>query len=168
MFTAVRAPAIVLALMMTGADPSASAVLRNAEGRDVGKLQVSQRSGAVRIRVQVRGVPPGAHGLHVHQAPTCGPAPFDSAGPHFDPTHRQQHGGPLGNGHAGDLGNVVVGSNGKGTVDFVTRRLSLGSDSLSLRGRTLVLHAELDNLTDIPPNGGSGARIACGEIIVRD
>jgi Cu-Zn family superoxide dismutase len=120
------------------------------------------------VRVQVQGVPPGPHGLHIHAAPTCGTAPFDSAGPHYDPTHRDQHGGPLGNGHAGDLGNVVVGSNGKGKIDFVTRRLSLGNDSLTIRGRTLILHADLDNLTDIPPNGGSGARIACGEVVFKE
>lgn len=160
--------AALLSAGLVATSPSASTTLRNADGRDVGRLRVTEGPGAIRIRVQVHGVPPGVHGLHVHAGAACGPAPFEDAGPHFDPTHAEQHGGPLGNGHAGDLGNVEVGSNGKGKVDFVTRRLSLGSDSLALRGRTLVLHADLDNLSDTPPNGGSGARIACGEISVKD
>lgn len=148
--------------------PSAAATLRNAEGREVGSLRINEGPGSVRIRVQVQGLAPGAYGIHVHSGPTCGPAPFDSAGPHFDPTRAGKHGGRLGNGHAGDLGNIEVKANGKGKLDFMTRRLSLGTDTLSVRGRTLVLHAHLDNLSDIPPNGGSGARLACGAITVRD
>jgi Cu-Zn family superoxide dismutase len=166
--SAIRYSATILTLALAGGDPSAKAVLRDVEGREVGKFEASQGPGAIRIRVSMDNLPPGAHGLHVHAGASCGVPPFDSAGPHFDPTHADQHGGPLGNGHAGDLGNIVIGENGKGKIDFVTRRLSLGSDSLSLRGRTVVLHAELDNLTDIPPNGGSGARIACGAIIFKN
>lgn len=156
----------VLLLAAAATDTRARAVLRDAEGRTVGTLEATEGPGSIRIRVNLHGVPSGAHGLHVHAGSSCGPAPFDSAGPHFDPTHAGQHGGPLGNGHAGDLGNVIINANGKGKLDLVTRRLSLGADSVALRGRTLVLHADRDNLTDTPPNGGSGARLACGPITV--
>lgn len=160
--------AALLSAGLYASGPSATATLRNAEGKEVGALRITEGPGSVRVRVQVHDLPPGAYGLHVHSGSTCGPAPFDSAGPHFDPTHAGKHGGRLGNGHAGDLGNIEVTSNGKGKLDFMTRRLSLGTDTLSVRGRSLVLHAQLDNLSDIPPNGGSGARMACGAISVRD
>ena len=52
---------------------------------------------------------------------------------------------------------------------LVTKQLlGLGDVGPGLRhvtglvGKPLVIHANRDNLTDTPPNGGSGRRIACG------
>ena len=138
------------------------AVLRDVDGREVGTIEVEEAPGAIRILARLHHVPPGSHGLHVHAGTSCGAAPFDEAGPHFDPEKNQRHSGPLGSGHAGDLGNIVIDAKGNGKLELYTRRLALGSDSTGVAGHAIVLHANNDNLTDHPENGGSGARIACG------
>lgn len=145
--------------------PGLRAVLRDADGREVGTVEVEEAPGAIRIVARVHDVSPGNHGIHVHAGSACGSAPFSEAGPHFDPEKHERHSGPLGSGHAGDLGNIVVNEKGEGKLELYTRRLALGSDSTGITGRAIILHANPDNLTDHPENGGSGARIACGVFV---
>src|SRR5687767_5007011 len=74
----------------------------------------------VEITVSVSGLKPGLHGVHLHAVGKC-EAPFTSAGGHFDP-------GPASNTdpdanhpfHMGDVPNVQVGADGKGTLKAVT------------------------------------------------
>ena len=86
--------------------------------------------------------------------------PAGGAGPHFDPAATNSHKGPQGAGHAGDLPNLRVLNDESGLLETSTTRFSLGD----LVGRTVVLHANTDNYTDTPANGGSGPRVACGVI----
>ena len=157
-----RATIVVLALFAL----SARGVLRNASGADVGKIEVKQEAKGVRIKVTVHGLPPGRHGLHVHANTTCGTptdsaGPFAGAGPHFDPMQKNFHAGPNGIGHAGDLGNITVGPDGTGKVELTESRVNLFSDSTSIMGHAVILHANPDNMGNSPANGGSGARLAC-------
>jgi Cu-Zn family superoxide dismutase len=76
--------------------------------------------------------------------------------------HTNYHAGPNGVGHAGDLGNVTVGPDGRGKLELTDHRITLGSDSTGIIGKAVVLHANADNLGNSPANGGSGARLACG------
>ena len=151
----------------SGSKPEVRAVLRNASGAEVGKIEVKQETYRVRIKVSVHSLPQGKHGLHIHANGTCGTptdsaGPFAGAGPHFDPLRTNFHAGPNGIGHAGDLGNVTVGPDGTGKLELTDRRIDLGSDSTSVIGKAVVLHANPDNLGNSPANGGSGARLACG------
>ncbi len=120
----------------------------------------------MRVVAQVRNLPPGTHGIHVHEAGRCDPPDFMSAGGHFNPTSRQ-HGLRNPNGpHAGDLPNLEVGADGTGRLDALARDLSLSSGTgnlLDTDGSALVVHAAADDeMTD--PTGNSGGRIACGVI----
>jgi len=151
----------------SGSKPQAEAILRNASGAEVGEIEVKQVANGVRIKVSVQDLPQGKHGLHVHANSTCGTptdsaGPFAGAGPHFDPMHTNYHAGPNGVGHAGDLGNVTVGPDGRGKLELTDHRITLGSDSTGIIGKAVVLHANADNLGNSPANGGSGARLACG------
>jgi Cu-Zn family superoxide dismutase len=151
-----------------GADaaPKAKGVLRDSVGTEVGTMEAEMVGGGLRIIVKVHDVPPGEHGIHVHTGSSCGPgtgdAAFEEAGPHFDPAAANTHAGLNGDGHGGDLGNIAVGGDRTGKIDVVAADLSLDPGKSSVAGRTIILHAKRDNLTNTPKNGGSGGRLACG------
>jgi Cu-Zn family superoxide dismutase len=151
----------------------ATASLVDTQGRAVGTAHFTEASGAngvVNIQVRVNGLPAGAHGIHVHAVgianPSDSPA-FASAGGHFNPENRQ-HGlnNPEG-AHAGDLPNLVVNANGRGTLNATTDRLTLSAGPRSVfdaDGSALIIHANADDQTT-NPTGNSGGRIAGGVIV---
>lgn len=148
--------------------PSAGAVaraeLRDASGRAVGSATATQSDGGIRIRVEGTSLSSGAHGAHVHTVGQCTPPDFASAGAHWNPSGAQ-HGkdNPAGM-HAGDLPNILIGTDGAGTLEYVipNGRMTGGSGAmLDADGAALVIHAGPDDYrTD--PSGNSGGRIACG------
>jgi superoxide dismutase, Cu-Zn family len=147
-----------------------SVPLHDTTGTEIGVAQVSESSDLeVMISVTVAGMPPGEHGIHIHEAGICnssGEAAFASAGTHYDPTDGA-HGGPDDfESHAGDLGNIVIDAEGEGQLDLTSTKFSLSEGPVSLAdadGSALVIHADADDMqTD--PDGNSGDRIACGVI----
>jgi Cu-Zn family superoxide dismutase len=145
---------------------SAEAVLKDKDGKDVGRATLIESGDGVRIALTGYRLPPGTHGVHIHAVGDCQPPDFTSAGAHFNPAAKK-HGtmnpeGP----HAGDLPNLVVAASGEGGLDVTTKAVTLGPGPNSLvgpGGTALVVHAAADDLkTD--PTGNSGARIACGVI----
>jgi Cu-Zn family superoxide dismutase len=145
---------------------TAVAEIRNAAGQPLGTATLSQVTGGVRVVMEVRGLPPGPKGVHLHEAAKCDPPEFTSAGGHFNP-EQKQHGllnaaGP----HAGDLPNVTITADGAGRLESFSDRVTLEAGPKSLlggAGTALVIHAAPDDFrTD--PTGNSGARLACGVI----
>jgi Cu-Zn family superoxide dismutase len=144
---------------------SAHADIVNAQGQKVGSAVIRQSGSGVLVDVNVSQLPPGTHGIHIHNVGKCeGPA-FTSAGPHFNPASKK-HGkdnpeGP----HAGDLLNLEV-KDGVGKASLADPNATLGDGPNSLfheGGTSLVIHANADDYkTD--PSGNSGSRIACGVI----
>jgi superoxide dismutase, Cu-Zn family len=121
----------------------------------------------VAITVTASGLKPGLHGVHLHAVGRC-EAPFTSAGGHFDP-------GPASNTdpdanhpyHMGDVPNLEVGQDGKGTLKAVTTRVTLSPGPLSLfddDGTAIIIHGNPDKMeTGAPKSGVSGGpRVACG------
>lgn len=151
-------------------DESPTAIVANAaftdpSGKVVGLASFRETRLGVRVEIKVTGLPPGKHGTHIHAAGKCDGPDFASAGPHYN-LNGQKHGvaGAV-NAHAGDMPNLVVGPDGKGSLLFYSPHLSLNKaapNGLTFgAGTAVVIHAsEDDERTD--PSGNSGARIACG------
>ncbi len=135
--------------------------LIDATGNRIGKIAFGpDGEGSTVGLVMVEGLTPGEHGIHLHSVGACDPAgekPFDSAGSHFNPG--DMHHGM----HAGDLGNVVVDSDGNAAFLFGSSSWTMDDGLFGLAdmdGTALVIHETVDDLvTD--PSGNSGARIAC-------
>ena len=119
----------------------------------------------VQIHLTVSGLKPGQHGVHLHAVGKC-EAPFESAGPHFNPGNHK-HGILSGEGHAGDMPNLHVPQSGELSVEVVNSAISLErgkpNSVFDNDGSSLVVHAKADDYkTD--PAGNAGDRIACGVI----
>jgi superoxide dismutase, Cu-Zn family len=146
------------------------AIDANGAEQAIGIITVTDGADGLTFTPNLWGLPPGAHGFHVHQNPTCQPAndpaknqmaPAFAAGGHLDPDKTGHHEGPAGHGHLGDLPALQVDASGKATTPVVAPRLKLAD----LTGRSLMIHAGGDNYSDTPEKlGGGGARIACGVI----
>ena len=121
----------------------------------------------VEVTVTASGLKPGLHGVHLHAVGQC-EAPFTSAGGHFDP-------GPASNPdpdvnhpfHMGDIPNLQVGQDGKGTLKAVTTRVTLSPGPLTVfdqDGTAIILHANEDKGIPGEPKSGvsGGPRLACG------
>lgn len=132
----------------------------------VGQITVSESKYGLVFTPALTGLPPGLHGFHVHENPSCAAKEKDGksvpalgAGGHYDPTKSGQHGTPWGDGHLGDLPALYVDADGKASQPVLGPRLKLAD----LAGRSLMVHAGGDNHADHPaPLGGGGGRIVCG------
>jgi len=141
----------------------ATAVLKDANGKEVGKVTLIAVPTGVLLDADLTAVPPGDHAFHIHAIGKCEPPDFKSAGGHFNP-EEDKHGlmneaGP----HAGDLPNIHVPENGKLHIEVLNQRVSLSDGLLDDDGSAIVIHQGPDDYkTD--PAGNAGPRIACGVI----
>ncbi len=145
---------------------TAKADLADAQGKSLGRAELTQTPEGVRIALTVSGLAPAQHAFHVHNVGKCEGPDFKSAGAHFNP-YSKKHGlknpdGP----HAGDMENIDVGPDGTGKAEVVNKQVTLGDGPNSLfhqGGTAIVIHASPDDgVSD--PAGNAGARIACGVI----
>jgi superoxide dismutase, Cu-Zn family len=131
----------------------------------------------VEVLISVRGLTPGQHAVHIHAVGSCTPT-CAAAGSHLDM-------GPFGHNtpvtdnhpyHSGDLVNLNVGANGRGTLLATTTRVALSEDPQRPPGRELsildddgssiIIHALPDLYCPDPTNANcaGGGRVACGVI----
>jgi Cu-Zn family superoxide dismutase len=142
------------------------AVLKSADGKNVGSAELTQLPQGVLIKLSLNGLPAGEHAFHVHGAGKCEP-PFTSAGGHFNPDTKK-HGIMAAEGHhAGDMPNLHIPSDGALSVEVVNASVTLEKGKPNSlygpNGTALIVHAGKDDYkTD--PTGEAGGRIACGVV----
>jgi Cu-Zn family superoxide dismutase len=148
--------------------PKVTAQMRDASGKDLGTLTLSEGNGGITTAGQLTGLPPGEHGIHLHTTGKCDPPKFTSAGDHWNPTKRQ-HGtkNPQGP-HLGDMPNISIGGDSSGSVSATSAggRFRGANPLLDGDGAAVVVHAKPDDYRT-QPSGNSGDRIACGVVMGR-
>jgi len=161
-------------VMSTGAyaastDVEMNLVTSQAVGQSIGEVKITETDKGLEFAPDLKALPPGEHGFHVHANGSCQPAmkegkasAAEAAGGHLDPDHSGKHEGPNGMGHLGDLPVLVVNNDGKATQPVLAPRLKKLDE---IKGKALMIHVGGDNMSDQPkPLGGGGARYACGVI----
>jgi Cu-Zn family superoxide dismutase len=161
---------LVIAASGYAAETNVSMNIAEAKGTGaaVGSVRIVETRYGLVFYPTLTGLPPGVHGFHVHENPSCAPGERDGAsvaalgaGGHLDPQGTKRHGEPWGDGHLGDLPPLYVSADGSANTPVLAPRLKL-ADVLR---RSLMVHAGGDNHSDHPaPLGGGGARVACGVI----
>ena len=129
-----------------------------------GEATFEDTEGGLKITVNIHDAPPGQHGIHIHEKGSC----YDSgqdAGGHFNPDGLP-HGNALKDGvsktHAGDLGNIEIGADGKGKLEVIVPGLKVAGDKFAVVDRAIILHEKEDDFGQ--PTGNAGGRIGCGVI----
>jgi len=137
--------------------------------QEIGSVSVADSKYGLVLTPDLKDLPPGVHGFHIHEKGSCdatqqdGKAvPAGAAGGHYDPDGTKKHSTPWDDGgHRGDLPALYVNADGTATTPVLAPRLKLDE----VQGRALMIHAGGDNHSDHPkPLGGGAGRIACGVI----
>lgn len=145
---------------------SARANIVDARGVGIGAVILTGEGEGVTLRGALISLPPGEHGIHIHQMGSCEPPAFESAGDHLGAGQTAHGFDAPGGPHAGDLRNITVEEDSTATVDQTDDRVTLRGDGVGLLdddGAAIVIHAGPDDYVT-QPSGDSGDRIACGVI----
>jgi len=101
--------------------------------------------------------------VHIHEMGDCGEMGKGAHG-HWNPTNQQHGKWGVGNFHVGDIGNVSLDAEGKGTMNLETDLWTIGGDEkTNVLNRSIIVHNGMDDFTS-QPAGNSGSRIGCGII----
>ena len=160
----------VLAVGLTpcwAAGERAQADLKSADGRDVGMVKMIETTAGVLLRIKLKGMTPGPHGLHIHDTGKC-EGDFASAGPIYNPLGAK-HGylndeGPM----VGDLPNIFVGPAGDVEVELVSPFVTLNREAeqtiFDADGTAVIVFEKADDYLS-ETDGNAGGRVACGTIV---
>ena len=144
-----------------------------------GIIEFIQNKKVVKIIIDIKGLPNGKHGFHIHEAGDLTDS-CKSACNHFNPCNKN-HGGPNDKErHRGDLGNIEPNSKGILKKIIYDDKIKLKGIH-SIIGRCVVIHQNEDDLgkggldengnvinkkkyNESITTGNAGKRIACGVI----
>jgi len=166
----------------TAADKKENKEELGLKGKAVAKADVDAKSGSkvkgnvtftdngkggIVFRIEVSDAPPGIHAVHIHDKGDCSSPDGKSAGDHWNPTHEQhgKWGAAMGHHHLGDIGNLEVKPDGKGTLTLETDKWTAGGGGVNdVIGHAVIVHGGVDDFTT-QPTGNAGPRIGCGVIV---
>lgn len=162
------APAAEPAAPAAAAPAAAAPVTVKLEARSGSKLTgqavLTETATGVKVELTVEnGGAPGPHGAHFHEKGDCSAPDAKSAGDHFNP-EKHEHALPAKDKrHLGDMGNIEIGKDGKGTLTLEIPGANLkAGDPKSFRGRAIIVHEKKDDGGQ--PTGNAGGRIGCGVV----
>jgi Cu-Zn family superoxide dismutase len=164
---------LLAAAPATAARQQAAAIFEGLDGKPIGHAELVQTARGVLIELDLHGLPPGAHGVHVRQNGVCDPKThFTSAGAHLSlapalfaarPHGYFAKGGP----DEGDLPNQFAASDGTLHASTLTNAFTLGKGEKSVFARgnaAIVIDSRADDY-QTQPAGNAGSAIACGVIV---
>ena len=131
-----------------------------------GTVTFIEKDGIVVMKAALSGLSQGNHAIHIHAIGDCSAPDGKSAGGHWNPT-KKNHGkwmeAPF---HIGDIGNLVVGADGTGTIERETNLWSVGGKDAAKNvvGHAIIIHEGPDDFSS-QPSGAAGPRVGCGEIV---
>jgi Cu-Zn family superoxide dismutase len=130
-----------------------------------GHINLKEMDGVVKMSVDMKGLAPGEHAIHIHENGDCSADDGTSAGGHWNPKGDDH--GKWGKDayHMGDIGNLVADEKGKVSYEFKTDKWCLECDdeTKNIIGKSFIVHAGADDFKS-QPSGAAGARVACGVI----
>ncbi len=145
----------------------ASAVLSgtNPDTTVTGTVRFEEANGKIKMMMDVT-VPKKANSsvaVHIHEHGSCGDMGKEAHG-HWNPTNVNHGKWGSGSFHAGDIGNVALDGEGKGTMELETDLWSIGGDSnKNILDKAIIVHGGVDDFKT-QPTGNAGSRIGCGVI----
>jgi len=148
-----------------GAGKQAVAMIESrSDSKVTGKATFHEAGGKVTLTIDIAGAEPGTHAVHLHDKGDCSAPDATSAGGHWNPSS-EAHGkwgtAPF---HHGDLGNIEVGADGKGSLTLSSDLWSIGgTPDTDVIGRAVIVHAKADDFTT-QPTGNAGGRVGCGVV----
>jgi superoxide dismutase, Cu-Zn family len=165
-FAAVGASVAAPSVPAFAVGETATAVIKLANGTDAGTVTLTEGTAGILLKYELKGLPPGVHAVHVHESGKC-EGDFSTAGGIYNPLGAK-HGflhdeGPM----AGDLPNIYAGADGTVFAEVLSPFLTLSKEAeeslFDADGAAVVIQLKADDY-EAEPDGGSGARIACGTI----
>jgi Cu-Zn family superoxide dismutase len=137
--------------------------MKDRDGQVVAKALLRETPAGMLLLINMAGLPPGAHGFHIHETGKCEP-PFDSAGGHLAESGTA-HGffrqdGP----HIGDMPNIHMPETGVLELEVLTLVTDMDAQLFDDDGAALIIHEGADDYRS-QPSGAAGPRLACGVIV---
>lgn len=130
-----------------------------------GSASFHQMDGKVEMVLQLT-IPSKANSsvaVHLHEHGDCGDMGKEAHG-HWNPTNKNHGKWGSESFHAGDIGNVQLDKDGKGSLTMETNLWTIGGDSTTnILGRAVIVHGGVDDFIT-QPTGNAGGRIGCGVI----
>ncbi len=126
---------------------------------------VKQADGNVKMNLEitVEKMANKSVAIHIHEHADCGEH-GNHAGGHWNPTGENHGKWGEGSFHSGDFGNISLDASGKGTLEIISDRWTLGGNAnTNVINKTIVIHSGVDDMKT-QPSGNSGSRIGCGII----
>lgn len=164
-----QSPVPATAAPAPDAPATVTIAMKGNAGEALGTATLTSGPAGVLMRLELKGLPPGWHGLHFHETADCSKSDFTSAGGHVHEHATMVHGllNPDAN-EAGDLPNLYVAADGTAHAEVFSTFVNLvDADGkpvlMDQNGSAIVIHAQADDHRS-QPIGGAGARIACGTI----
>lgn len=101
--------------------------------------------------------------VHLHEHGDCGDMGKEAHG-HWNPTNKEHGKWGSSSFHSGDIGNVELDAQGKGSLTLETDLWSIGGDSTTnILDKAVIVHGGVDDYVS-QPSGNAGDRIGCGVI----
>jgi Cu-Zn family superoxide dismutase len=136
-----------------------------------GTVLICEKPGSIiEFEVNLSNLKPGKHGFHIHEAGNLSEG-CKSCCSHFNPLGAK-HGGLQDKNHSrhlGDLGNITADKRGNCREIIQDKSLKLRGAKFNIIGRSIVVHADPDDLgkggdEESLKTGNAGARIGCAVI----